>query len=871
MGAMEPKPIHRLADEVVNRVAAGEVIHRPASALKEILENSLDAGATSIVVTVKDGGNKLLQVTDNGCGIREADLPILCERHTTSKLSKFEDLSAMSTFGFRGEALASISFVANLTVTTMTRGATHALKASYCDGALDGAGARPCAGNPGTTITVENLFYNVPTRRKALKSPGEEFAKVLDVMQRYAASRTDVAFTCRKHGEARPSLHCAVTPNRIDRMRAIYGSQVARELTPMTLSNSASNSDAPGDDGDAAGDASPPASRFPGAEILCVASTESAVAFLDVARGTFLGTGSSGASGTTHKTQLTPKTPSRALAVAPLTMNGTPPRWMTRGRGADGALRASTTASSLWFNSAIGEDEPARTSTSSTGGKMDRRASWARAAANEATAFVGVASAEAIRVYPAHGAARGERHTVKKASAEEPLVAAALVAPIAPDDDDDDDAGDATRDDDDDGFVSLRPAAFAAVSSRGRLMSWSLPGLAPLRSVGPVPPISVADGAGFCVDGVVFASAGGGAGSVAKLALAPRRGGAKTGAESGLALYDGELAAAAAAAESAATFDTQRHPNAPGGGHPKAPGGHPPASVQSPFSPEGTPEKPAGSSSAKGDLTKSVNHLLKGDRRAALASFGSVMRATKEKANAAMAQAKTRIKEATMGATGGNESDDFSSDDKTAADLAFLFAERELLMEPERSDVVERRAVSTERGAGRGGSGSSSTGAAEDSNRAALFASVGSAAGGSRSVGSSAGGSRSVGSSAARSAGVGSTGDDADRAALFGRSGTGASPSATYPVAPKVNTAADIRAKYGIRKKAAEGRGGGATTQGDDPASLADNLEETRNKLHERGERLRGIQDKTERMQSDAEDFASMAEKLRKQQEKSWW
>ena len=238
------------------------------------------------------------------------------------------------------------------------------------------------------------------------------------------------------------------------------------------------------------------------------------------------------------------------------------------------------------------------------------------------------------------------------------------------------------------------------------------------------------------------------------------------------------------------------------------------------------------------------------------------MRATKEKANAAMAQAKTRIKEATMGATGGNESDDFSSDDKTAADLAFLFAERELLMEPERSDVVERRAVSTERGAGRGGSGSSSTGATDDSNRAALFASGGSAAGGSRSVGSAA----------ARSAGVGSTGDDADRAALFGRSGSvGASPSATYPVAPKVNTAADIRAKYGIRKKAAEGRGGGATTQGDDPASLADNLEETRNKLHERGERLRGIQDKTERMQSDAEDFASMAEKLRKQQEKSWW
>ena len=255
---MEPKPIRRLAEEVVNRVAAGEVIHRPASALKEILENCLDAGATSIVVTVKDGGNKLLQVTDNGCGIREADLPILCERHTTSKLSKFEDLSAMSTFGFRGEALASISFVANLTVTTMTKDATHALKAAYCDGTLDGGGARPCAGNPGTTITVENLFYNVATRRKALKSSSEEFSKVLDVIQRYAAMRTDVSFTCRKHGEARPSLHCAIVQNRLDRLQAIYGSQTSRELTPMSLSSAADdekNTAGAGDDDD-------PAARF---------------------------------------------------------------------------------------------------------------------------------------------------------------------------------------------------------------------------------------------------------------------------------------------------------------------------------------------------------------------------------------------------------------------------------------------------------------------------------------------------------------------------------------------------------------------------------------------------------------------------------
>ena len=226
-----PKPIRRLAEEVVNRVAAGEVIHRPASALKELLENALDAGATSITVTVKDGGNKLLQIQDDGHGIRAEDLPILCERHTTSKLSSFEDLDTVRTFGFRGEALASVSFVSNLTVTTMTADAPHALKASYRDGALENdQPARPCAGVPGTTITVENLFFNVPTRRRALKSASEEFSKVLDVIQRYAASRVDVAFSCRKLGEAKPALHCPVVADRVERIRAVYGATVAKEL-----------------------------------------------------------------------------------------------------------------------------------------------------------------------------------------------------------------------------------------------------------------------------------------------------------------------------------------------------------------------------------------------------------------------------------------------------------------------------------------------------------------------------------------------------------------------------------------------------------------------------------------------------------------
>ena len=242
-----PPLIQRLAPDVVNRVAAGEVIHRPASALKELLENSLDAGGTSVAVVVKDGGNKLLQVTDNGCGIRvrasralltlsrhfqESDLPLLCERHATSKITRFEDLASCATFGFRGEALASMSFVARLSVTTMPAAAACALRATYTDGALDGA-PRPCAGVPGTSVCVEDLFYNVATRRKALKGGAEEYGRVLEVVQRYACLRTDVAFSVRKQGEARADLHAPAAAGRVDRVRTVFGAALARELLPF--------------------------------------------------------------------------------------------------------------------------------------------------------------------------------------------------------------------------------------------------------------------------------------------------------------------------------------------------------------------------------------------------------------------------------------------------------------------------------------------------------------------------------------------------------------------------------------------------------------------------------------------------------------
>lgn len=181
----QPAPILQLPEAVVHRIAAGEVIQRPASALKEMVENSMDAGATRISVTVKEGGLRLLQVSDDGCGITRGDLPLLCVRHATSKLRAYEDLETIATLGFRGEALASISFVAHLSVTTMTRGGQHGWRATYQDGVLlDPPGAKPCAAVPGTVLTVEDLFYNVPARRKAFRAGGaEEGALVLDLLQ----------------------------------------------------------------------------------------------------------------------------------------------------------------------------------------------------------------------------------------------------------------------------------------------------------------------------------------------------------------------------------------------------------------------------------------------------------------------------------------------------------------------------------------------------------------------------------------------------------------------------------------------------------------------------------------------------------------
>eukprot|EP00754_Rhynchopus_humris_P011898 Rhum_TRINITY_DN14257_c9_g2::Rhum_TRINITY_DN14257_c9_g2_i1::g.76078::m.76078/K08734/MLH1; DNA mismatch repair protein MLH1 len=234
--------IKKLPKDVIDRIAAGEVVQRPCHAVKELLENAIDAHATSVGVVAKNGGTKL-SVTDNGDGIRQADMPRLCERFATSKLAAFDDLRTIGTFGFRGEALASISYVARVRVVTRRQASATAYQATYSKGQMREDAPEAVAGPRGTTIYVDDLFYNLPVRKASLRSAATEYARVLDVVRKYAARYPHVRFSCRRDVSAPPDAATAPTARVVDFAQAhapaewtkqalgsVYGAEMAKNL-----------------------------------------------------------------------------------------------------------------------------------------------------------------------------------------------------------------------------------------------------------------------------------------------------------------------------------------------------------------------------------------------------------------------------------------------------------------------------------------------------------------------------------------------------------------------------------------------------------------------------------------------------------------
>ncbi|HXM83498.1 MAG TPA: DNA mismatch repair endonuclease MutL [Burkholderiales bacterium] len=220
--------IRVLPDLLVSQIAAGEVVERPASVLKELLENSLDADARSITVTLDEGGAKRIQVEDDGAGIARDELPLALARHATSKIRSLEDLEGVCTMGFRGEALASIASVSRVSIAACTRDAPHGA-AIRAEGPHIGE-VEPAARAPGTTVTVADLYFNTPARRKFLRSEATEFGHCDELFRRIALARPDIGFTFRHNGRISRHLRSQPLPERV---AALLGGEFLSAALPV--------------------------------------------------------------------------------------------------------------------------------------------------------------------------------------------------------------------------------------------------------------------------------------------------------------------------------------------------------------------------------------------------------------------------------------------------------------------------------------------------------------------------------------------------------------------------------------------------------------------------------------------------------------
>ena len=218
--------INVLDFEIANLIAAGEVVERPSSVLKELIENSIDSGATSIVAEIKRGGVALIRVSDNGCGMDADDLPVAIKRHATSKIKNREDLESIMTLGFRGEALAAISSVSEVTIITKTKAAESGSMLTSEGGKILDVSDVGCA--DGTTVVVENLFFNVPARRKFLKKDATEAMNCAALVEKVALSRPDISIQLLSDGEER--FKTPGDGNLLNTIYAVYGKEFSSKL-----------------------------------------------------------------------------------------------------------------------------------------------------------------------------------------------------------------------------------------------------------------------------------------------------------------------------------------------------------------------------------------------------------------------------------------------------------------------------------------------------------------------------------------------------------------------------------------------------------------------------------------------------------------